>query len=80
VFASTWADKHAFVHKASVNIACHFHHQARAPKTKKEFLLKGLIERKGKKCAAVALANKTVRTAFAMITQGTEYKAELLAA
>jgi len=34
----------------------------------------------GKKCAAVAFANKTVRTAFAMLTQGTEYKANLLAA
>lgn len=38
----------------------------------------GLIERKGKKCAAVALANKTVRTAFAMLSQVTEYKAESL--
>ena len=56
------------------------HLDKRAPKTQKEFWLKGLIERKGKKCAAVAMANKTVRTAFAMITQGTEYKAELLAA
>lgn len=35
--------------------------------------------RRGKKCAAVALANKTVRTAHAMLTQGTEYKAVLLA-
>lgn len=39
----------------------------------------GLIERKGKKCAAVALANKAIRTAFAMLRQGIEYKAELLA-
>ena len=52
----------------------------REPVTKKEKWIQDLVERKGKKCAAVALANKTVRTAFAMLTQGTEYKVELLAA
>lgn len=48
--------------------------------TKKDVWIQALVERKGKKCAAVALANKTVRTAFAMLTQGTEYKAEYLSA
>ena len=48
--------------------------------TKKDAWIQALVERKGKKCAAVALANKTVRTAFAMLTQGTQYRAELLSA
>ena len=48
--------------------------------TKKEVWVQGLVARRGKKCAAVALANKTVRTAYVMLTQGTEYKAELVAA
>lgn len=50
----------------------------RVAKTKKELWLQSLIERKGKKCAAVALANKTVRTAFALLTQHTEYKPEMI--
>ena len=44
-------------------------------KTKKELWLEALMARRGNKCAAVALANKTVRTAYAMLTQGTEYHA-----
>ncbi len=52
----------------------------REPRTKKEKWLKQLLERKSKKCAAVALANKTVRMAFALLTQGAEYKSEPLLA
>jgi transposase len=48
----------------------------RQPKTKKDLWLKGLIERRGKKCAAVALANKTVRTAFSILSHNTLYRAE----
>jgi len=57
-------------------------HQAtkRAAVTKKDAWIQALVARKGKKCAAVALANKTERTAFAMLTQGTQYKAEFLPA
>ena len=40
----------------------------------KDRWLKDLIERAGPNRAAVALANKNVRTARAMVTQGTEYQ------
>lgn len=52
----------------------------REPRTAKEKWLKALIERRGNKCAAVAFANKTVRTAFAMLRDGTEYHAQALTA
>ena len=52
----------------------------RKAKAKKDLWIQQLVERRGKRCAAVALANKTVRTAFAMLTNNTEYKAELLTA
>lgn len=57
-----------------------YHVDKREPRTKKEKWLKDLLSRRSKKCAAVALANKTVRTAYAMLTKGTEYKAEPLEA
>ncbi|GAL13846.1 mobile element protein [Vibrio astriarenae] len=45
----------------------------RPPKTEKERWLKAMVERRGKKIAAIALANKTVRTAVALIKSDTEY-------
>lgn len=49
----------------------------REPKTGKEHWLKALIERRGKGRAAVALANKTVRTAWAMLSHDQPYRASL---
>jgi transposase len=51
--------------------------------TRKDAWMLSLKERGGSGRAAVALANKNVRTAWAMLTQGTEYAAqetEILAA
>ena len=52
----------------------------RTAKTEKELWVQALVARRGKRCAAVALANKNVRTAYAMLTKGTEYQAQAITA
>ena len=48
-------------------------HKMKEPNTAKDRWLWSLIQRAGYGRAAVALANKNVRTAWALLTQGTEY-------
>ena len=52
-------------------------YRMKEPRSLKDRWLKDLIERAGPNRAAVALANKNVRTARAMVTQGTEYPRRL---
>jgi len=49
-------------------------YKLKEPKSLKDKWLKANIERNGECRAAIALANKNVRTAWAMVTQGTEYQ------
>jgi transposase len=49
-------------------------YRMKEPRTSKDRWLKDLIERAGPRRAAVVLANKNVRTAWALVTQGTEYQ------
>jgi transposase len=46
----------------------------REPKNDKECWLKTLITRLGMRRTAVALANKTIRTAWAMLAHGEDYR------
>ena len=48
-------------------------HKLKEPKTAKDQWLWSLIQRAGCGRASVALANKNVRTAWALLTQGTDY-------
>ena len=52
----------------------------RLARTEKERWLKTLIERRGVNCASMALANKTARTAYALLKNNTDYKPVLIAA
>ena len=49
-------------------------YKLKEPKSAKDRWLKDAIDRNGHSRAAIALANKNVRTAWAMVTQGTEYQ------
>ncbi len=46
----------------------------------KERWLKALIERRGVNCASMTLANKTARTAYALLKNNTDYTPKLIAA
>jgi len=48
-------------------------------RTEKERWIKSLVERRGKKIAAIALVNKTIRTAYAMLKNNQDYKPQVLA-
>ena len=49
-------------------------YRMKEPKGSKDKWLQVIVERNGASRAAIALANKNVRTAWAMVTQGTEYQ------
>ena len=49
-------------------------YRLKEPKSSKDRWLMAITDRNGHSRAAIALANKNVRTAWAMVTQGTEYQ------
>jgi len=54
--------------------------KTRPPKTEKERWMKALVERRGINCAAMALVNKNIRTAHALLKNKTDYMAVPLVA
>ena len=55
------------------------HNLPEEPKTTKQLWLINLVARVGVKRACIALANKTVRTAWALLSTGQSYQAKPLA-
>ena len=47
--------------------------KTRPAKTEKERWLKAVLDRRGVNCASIALANKNVRTALALLRNKTDY-------
>lgn len=66
------------LYRGALTVVCKL--EKRESRTEKERWLKALTTRRGKKVAAISLANKTVRTAFAMLKNDEEYKPQLLTA
>ncbi|MEF1257227.1 IS110 family transposase [Vibrio sp. M260112] len=66
------------LYNGAIGVVCKL--EKREARTSKEQWLKAMTVRRGKKVAAIALANKTVRTAFAMIESGEDYKPQFLVA
>jgi transposase len=52
----------------------------REDRTTKEVCVKALVSRRGKNVAAIALANKNLRTAYGMLKNGTDYQPSMFAA
>lgn len=66
------------LYKGALAVVCQL--EKRESRSQKEIWLKELTARRGKKIAAIALANKTVRTAFALLKHNKEYQPQLLVA
>lgn len=64
------------LYKGALAVVCQL--DKRKSRSQKEVWLKELTARRGKKIAAIALANKTVRTAFALLKHNKEYQPQLL--
>jgi len=66
------------LYKGALAVVCQL--EKRESRSQKDIWLKELTARRGKKIAAIALANKTVRTAFALLKHDAEYQPQLLVA